>query len=192
MSLAETALQDLSVENGTRPSAPDLPQATQAHRKKGRRLAAIHRHYLMDLARIAAVLDRIKAGNSPPAELKDIVLSLDMAQNFRAFGSLCGQECRVLTMHHDIEQHHMFPTLENSEVPGIVAVVARLRQEHEVVHELIKRLDQAADDLMQTGAEPEFAAAGAVFEKLLAVVQSHFKYEETELEAAIGLFVKQI
>ena len=111
MDLSQAPLDSLCVETGTRPRAPALPQATDTHRRAGRQLAAIHRGYLMDLARIAAVLDRIKAGDAPPEDLRDIVLSLDMGQNLRAFGSLCGQGCQMLVMHHNIEQSHMFPPI---------------------------------------------------------------------------------
>ena len=192
MSLAHLPLEDLSVESGTRPKAPALPGATEAHRSKGRHLAAIHRGYLADLARIAAVLERIEAGDSPPEHLRDIVLTLDMAQNLRAFGSLCGQGCQILTMHHNIEQAHMFPALERAGVDGITAVVARLRQEHEVVHELLKRLEQASHALVASPQDAELAQCRAVFLALKSAIASHFHYEETELEEALGLFVDAI
>lgn len=189
MTPAQRPLKDLTVDYGTRPKAPHLPQATDTDRRAGRHLAAIHRHYLMDIAKIAAVMERIAAKDAPPAELEHIVLSMDMAENLRAFGNLCGQECQILTMHHNIEQQSMFPQLEQVGLPGLSAVVARLREEHEVVHELINRLAQAAQNLTRTGADPEFEMASATFKQLRDVVKSHFKYEETELEAAIGFYL---
>jgi len=192
MSLAQLPLEELTVESGTRPKAPPLSGATNAHRQKGRHLAAIHRGYLSDLARIAAVLERIEAGDSPPEHLKQIILSLDMAQNLRAFGSLCGQGCQMLVMHHNIEQAHMFPALERAGVDGITAVVARLREEHEVVHELLNRLEAAADALVAKPEDAQLAHCGAVLLALKAAIASHFHYEETELEEALGMFVDVI
>lgn len=187
--VSDLPLDALSVETGTRPRAPKLPGVTEAHRRNGRQLAAIHRGYLWDLARIAKVLDRIEAGDAPPEALRDIVLSLDMAQNYRAFGSLCGQQCRMLAMHHSIEEHSVFPQIETKAAAGIAAVVARLRAEHEVVHELIKRLDRAAMALIEDSGAAQFAEARDVFRKLRSEVASHFHYEETELEEALGLYV---
>ena len=86
----------------------------------------------------------------------------------------------------------MFPTLEGQGNPVLGAVVARLRAEHEVVHELIERLYRAAVDLVERPSEDTFAAAAEVFDKLTEVVRSHFGYEEAELEEAIGLFLDRL
>lgn len=190
--LTAIPLDALTLDEAARPAAPKVPQATDMHRRQGMQLAAIHRHYLMEMARVAAVLQRIEAGDAPPEHLKQITLSLDMAENLRAFGSICGHECRVLKMHHDIESHDMFPRVEAAGGGLFRAVVAKLRAEHEVVHELLVRLDRAADDLIADPSEENFAQAGAVFRKLEAVIRSHFGYEETELAEAIGYYLGRV
>lgn len=189
--LSSMPLDALDVETGTRPSAPALPHVTDAQRRKGRQLAAIHRHYLQDLARIRAVIDRIEAGDTPPAHLAQIVLASDMAQNFAAFGNLCGQGCQMLAMHHNIEQHHMFPEIE-AKAPPFAALIARLREEHEVVHELLNRLADCAARLTRSPDADGFAETRDVFKALLRAIQSHFRYEETELESAIGVYIERI
>ncbi len=78
-------LSELDIDPSERPSLPKMPEATDQHRRQGRRLAAIHRGHLMEFGRIARTLERIKAGDAPPGELADIVLHLDMTQNYRAF-----------------------------------------------------------------------------------------------------------
>lgn len=115
-----------------------------------------------------------------------------MGQNLRAFGSLCGQECRVLTMHHDIEGADMFPRIETAGGGIFAAIVAKLRSEHEVVHELLQRLDRATDTLIADPTEAHFNDAAAIFRKLEQVIRSHFGYEETELAEAIGFYLGQI
>lgn len=190
--LTALPLDALTLDEAARPAAPKVPQATDMHRRQGMQLAAIHRHYLMEMARVAAVLQRIEAGDAPPEHLKQITLSLDMAENLRAFGSICGHECRVLKMHHDIESHDMFPRIEAAGGGLFRAVVAKLRAEHEVVHELLVRLDRAADDLIADPSEENFAQAGAVFRKLEAVIRSHFGYEEAELAEAIGYYLGRV
>lgn len=162
------------------------------HRRQGQQLAAIHRHYLMEIAQIAAVLARIEAGDTPPEHLQTIVLSLDMAENFRAFGSLCGRECQVLKFHHDIESADMFPRIEAAGGDRFRAIIAKLKSEHEVVHELILRLADAAEALAEDPTDVHFAQAATIFRKLEEVVRSHFGYEETELAEAIGYYLGSI
>ncbi|MBY6005699.1 hemerythrin domain-containing protein [Salipiger bermudensis] len=190
--LSTQPLDDLSLDEAARPKAPPVPEAKDIHRRQGRQLAAIHRHYLMEMGQIGAVLARIEAGETPPDHLKRIVLSLDMAENFRAFGSLCGRECQVLKFHHDIEGADMFPRIEAAGGGKFREVVAKLKAEHEVVHELILRLGRAAAALAEDPREETFTAAAAVFRKLDEVVRSHFGYEETELEEAIGYYLGAI
>lgn len=144
------------------------------------------------MAQIGAVLVRIEARDASPKHLKQIVLSLDMAENFRAFGSLCGRECQVLKFHHDIEGADMFPRVEAAGGGMFREVVAKLKAEHEVVHELIIRLDRAADALAEDPSDENFVQAATIFRKLEEVVRSHFGYEETELAEAIGYYLGAI
>ncbi|MFN3207649.1 MAG: hemerythrin domain-containing protein [Roseovarius sp.] len=190
--LSRRSLDDLTIDETARPKAPKVPAATDRHRRQGRQLAAIHRHYLMEMAQIGAVLARIEAGDTPPENLKHIVLSLDMAENFRAFGNLCGRECQVLKLHHDIEGSDMFPRVASAGGGMFKEVVAKLLSEHEVVHELILRLGQAADVLAEDPSKESFVRAASTYRKLEEVVCSHFRYEETELEEAIGYYLGTI
>jgi len=190
--LSTQSLNELNLDEAARPKAPPVPEATDIHRRQGRQLAAIHRHYLREMGQIGAVLARIEARDAPPEQLKQLVLSLDMAENFRAFGSLCGRECQVLKFHHDIESTDMFPRIEAAGGGRFREVVAKLKAEHEVVHELIIRLSRAADALAASPSEANFVEAGNTFRKLEEVVRSHFGYEETELAEAIGYYLGSI
>lgn len=180
-------LADLNVEFGERPSAPRILTATDNHRRQGRKLAAIHRAHLMDMARIARVLSQIETGDVPAEKLAGVVQSLDMTQNYRLFGSLCGQECRMLTFHHDAEEYRLFPELESKGNDALLAVVRRLRDEHKVVHELLERLERASMTMMFGATKARFTETRNIFLQLQSVVKSHFHYEESELEEAIGV-----
>ncbi|MBA4799917.1 MAG: hemerythrin domain-containing protein [Rhizobiales bacterium] len=190
--LSTQPLDELTLDEAARPKAPPVPEATDVHRYQGRQLAQIHSHHLREMAQIGAILARIETGGAPPEHLRQIVLSLDMAENFQAFGSLCGRECHVLKFHHDIESADMFPRLKAAGGGRFGAVVAKLMAEHEVVHELIVRLARAAEALADAPTEANFILAGKTFRKLEAVVRSHFGYEETELEEAIGYYLGSI
>ena len=186
------SLDDLTLDEASRPKAPKIAEATDIHRRQGRQLAAIHRHYLMEMAQIGAVLARIEAGEAPPENLRQIVLSLDMAENLRAFGNLCGHECLVLKFHHDIESSDMFPRIEAAGGGIFREVVAKLLSEHEVVHELILRLGRAANALTEDPQAAKFVHAATTYRKLEKVVRSHFGYEEEELAEAIGYYLGSI
>lgn len=192
MDLSTAPLDALTVEYGERPKAPPIPGVTDAQRSAGGHLALIHRTHIQDLAQIARLMGRIEAGDSPPAELADIVLATDMAHNLRVFGSLCGRECQVLTFHHNAEEGHMFPELEDKATDAIRAVVARLREEHKVVHELLTRLAAAATAMGYEPTDARFAEVRAIYQRLHDVIRSHFHYEETELEEAIGVYLNGI
>ena len=185
--LHDTPLADLTVEFGTRPEMPALPEATEQDRRMGRRLAAIHRMHLNDVGRIGIVLDRIEADEASGEDLSAALLSASFAQNVRQFGSLCGRECKVLTFHHDAEEYSLFPELAGKGNDALRAVVARLVEEHKVVHELLIRLERAAMALMFEVDAEKFNEARAVFRQLESVVHSHFSYEETQLEEASGV-----
>ena len=190
--LETCSLDDLTLDEASRPKAPKIAEATDIHRRQGRQLAAIHRHYLMEMAQIGAVLARIEAGEAPPENLRQIVLSLDMAENLRAFGNLCGHECLVLKFHHDIESSDMFPRIEAAGGGIFREVVAKLLSEHEVVHELILRLGRAANALTEDPQAAKFVHAATTYRKLEKVVRSHFGYEEEELAEAIGYYLGSI
>ena len=180
-------LSELSIDPTTRPKAPAIDGVTADQRRKGGHLALIHRHHLQEMSRIARVLEAIEAGQSDASTLPNLILSLDMTRNFRAFGNMCGQECRMLTFHHDAEEQMMFPQLEEKGSAGLRAVVMRLREEHLVVHELIDRLHEAAVALVSDPGAQQFAATCDIFKALEQAVRSHFSYEETELAEAIGV-----
>ncbi len=190
--LAHLPLDALALPDRARPKMPPIPRATEQHRRNGRQLAAIHRHYLMEMSRVAAVLDRIAAGDAPPEDLAAIILSTDMRRNLEAAGTICGHQCQVLTIHHNIEEFSMFPELEQQGNDALTALVAQLRKEHKVVHELLIRLEAAARTLIDAPTDANFETAHATFRQLRTVVISHFGYEEQEIAEAIGYYLNGI
>jgi hemerythrin-like domain-containing protein len=95
-------------------------------------------------------------------------------------------------MHHDIEGADMFPRVEAAGGGVFRAIVAKLKAEHTVVHELLIRLDRAAEALVQDPTDENFKTAAATFQKLEDVVRSHFSYEQTELAEALGYYLGDI
>lgn len=180
------------LNEAARPTMPPISGATSGDRHRGGQLAAIHRHYLQEMARVEMVFRRIEAGDSPPEDLAQIVLSTDTSRNLMATGAICGQSCQMLMAHHNIEEGHMFPELAAHDNAALRAVVDKLKQEHEVIHALLLDLHSAAQALVDTPSDATFATARTAFDALYAAIKSHFGYEETELAEAIGFYLNGI
>lgn len=190
--LRDLPLDQLDLNEPARPTAPAYLPLTAFQKQAGQHLMAIHRMHLRELSKARMVLRHVTEGQTDPSALVEALRDLDLSQNFRLFGNLCGQECRMLQFHHDAEEAHMFPALEATAPEPIRRIVAKLRAEHEVVHELLDRLSEAAETLALTPSEAAFTEAHRLFDKFEAVVRSHFGYEETELKDALGVHVGHI
>jgi iron-sulfur cluster repair protein YtfE (RIC family) len=169
------------LDDTRRPKAPKIAGLSAQQRAHGRRLRWFHN---MHRAQLDEVRDAMMAFDAEG--LRDKVAALAMSANYRRFGNLCGEECQMLSGHHGIEDAHMFPILHSAGGAGLRKVVERLMAEHLVVHELIEELEAAAEVLTRLPTVENFAAAKEAFSDLEKCVKSHFGYEETELEEALG------
>ena len=169
-----------------RPSAPAIPEATDAHRRMGGRLRLIHDAHRQELRDLRALLDRIEADEAPADATPAAVAGMGMSRNLALFGALCGRECQHLQFHHDIEEGHTFPIVEHRGGDGVRAVIAKLREEHEVVHALIAALAERSTALARDRSQ--LPAVRETLDRIEEVVRSHFAYEEGELEEALGVY----
>lgn len=190
--LTKLPLADLSLNEADRPTAPSMPDVTEEQRGAGRHLAVIHRHHLMEIARAKAVYRHVREGRTNPEAFQKALENMGLVQNYKLFGNLCGRECQMLNFHHDAEELHVFPQLEAKGSNGLRKVVAKLRAEHLVVHELLNRLQAAASALIDTPTKKQFNETSAILDRMDQVVRSHFGYEETELAEVLGVFVDGI
>jgi len=173
------------LDDSTRPKAPKIEGLSDQQRRHGQRLALIHAMYLRQLSQIRRVMEQVEASKTETEDLTAAISSMPMAENYRAFGNLCGQQCQLLTFHHTAEDQLVFPALmQGSE--GLQKVVERLAAEHEIIHQLLDRLEAASAAIATEPSTDRFAQLKDVFDRLDRVVRSHFGYEEVELEEAIG------
>jgi len=180
------------LDDATRPLAPPIEGASDLHRAHGRRLTLFHRYHLQQLAQLRRALDDLEKDNLEIGirnadAVAEQVRSLAMIENYRRFGSLCGQECQLLTLHHTIEDQDIFPQLRESS-EGLRKVIDRLSAEHLIVHELLVRLQEATRQLARGPKVETLTSLRRVYEALERVVISHFGYEERELEEALGFY----
>lgn len=177
------------LREAARPHAPRIEGVTEEQRRRGRHLALIHGFHLRDIARIRAFVAHIDSDPEAAGKLAAAVDDMEMTRNLRAFGAVCGQECGSLLFHHGAEEQQVFPLLDRVGGEGLRAVVRKLREEHEVVHALLDELAAGARAIEAAPGPETYAALRDCFGRLEAVLRSHFGYEETELEEALGVHV---
>lgn len=176
------------LDDTTRPRAPRIEGINPLQELRGKRLALIHQMHLRELEWIRRLMQQVEAGENRLAELGDAVSSLKMVESYRAFGNLCGRECQLLNFHHMAEEQAIFPALERQGSDGLRKVVQRLREEHEVIHALLEDLESRAVAAISRADAESFADLKNAFDRLDQTVRSHFRYEEVELEQALGYF----
>ena len=170
------------LDDTNRPKAPKVEGLSAQQRARGRRLGWFHNYHRAQLEEVRTAMSALDAEG-----LRDKVAALAMRVNYRMFGNLCGEECQMLSGHHGIEDAQMFPALHAAGNAGLRKVVERLMAEHLVVHELIEELETAAHALVVAPTAENFARTRTAFSDLEKCVQSHFGYEETELEDALSV-----
>jgi hypothetical protein len=178
-------------DDSTRPKAPTIDWVTDRHRRQGRRLALFHEMHLRELALVKTAMDRVFDGSGSAQTLVLTISSMQMVANMRLFGTMCGQACAMLTGHHSIEDQWVFPALENR-TDGLNKVIERLRAEHLVIHQLLVQMEAAAHTLITEPGTANAASLQLEFNRLHAFVISHFGYEQTELEEALGFYGVEI
>jgi hypothetical protein len=126
-----------------------------------------------------------------PAHDRVLALSLQLAQAHEELleqihqlgagrGALvthCLAFCAALTSHHRGEDEGLFAELLR-ERPDLAGTVAKLVEDHELIASIVARVRELAD-----GGSPE--AVRGELDGLVAIMESHFDYEERAIGAAL-------
>jgi hypothetical protein len=67
-------------------------------------------------------------------------------------------------------------------------VLDKFKDEHKVIHALLEALGEQVYIIRTTPNSANYAVLREIFERLEAVVRSHFGYQEQELTAALGFY----
>ena len=155
-------------------------------------LVAVHDHLRSELRQIRQAVDDVASGELEPAAARGMINRLTMRQNRWTLGSFCATYCRVVTIHHTIEDTHMFPALA-AQAPELDPVLRRLEAEHEVIADVLDRFDRTLVLLVNDENGVGDSAADGLSEtrrladELSDLLLSHLGYEEDELEQGLGL-----
>lgn len=177
-----------ALDEATRPRRARRPRdapVTPAGRAGQRTLVGVHRHLRAELARIQELIGQVVENRVPPHDARELINRTTLRQNYWTLGAFCAAYCRVVSVHHTIEDVSLFPTLRSAD-GSLAPVLDRLGEEHEVIAGVLDALDRALVELIAERAGPDEARAAA--DELSAVLLSHLAYEEEELLDPIGEF----
>jgi len=168
-------------DESTRPTAPPAPTGatyTAGQRANGQHLVDVHDHLRGELAQVRDLVRQVAAGVLDVGDARSVISTMTMRQNSWTLGAYCAGYCRLVTMHHMLEDRSMLPHLRSAE-PGLAPVVDRLEEEHRVIHDVLEQVDAALVELVRRPA-----ALGELQEAvdlLNDTLLSHLSYEEREL-----------
>jgi len=143
----------------------------------GQHLVAVHDHLRAELQHLQELVTAVEAGDMSPHEARQELVAMTLRRGADAMGAYCQAYCRLVSMHHRIEDHSVFPHLARSD-PGLRPVVERLQAEHEAIHELIVAVDEALQGHGGTGTSGDLSGA---LDTLAQALLSHLSYEEEQL-----------
>jgi hemerythrin-like domain-containing protein len=88
----------------------------------------------------------------------------------------CTAFCQALTRHHTSEDTTGFAAL-GEQFPELIPVLEELRQDHRLVADILRRLQELLTTLTPDNAEP----VRRELDGLTAILESHFQWEERRL-----------
>ena len=164
------------------PDGAAYPPELQA---QAQHLVDIHDALRSELAQVRDLLDQVRRGHVGVGAARSVINTMTMRQNSWTLGAYCESYCRIVTGHHTLEDHSVFPHLRRSE-PGLGPVLDRLEHEHDVIHEVLEEFDRALVRLVDDGAagrsgDDALAAVQQAVDLLTDTLLSHLAYEEREL-----------
>ncbi|MER8038127.1 hemerythrin domain-containing protein [Streptomyces hydrogenans] len=141
----------------------------------GNQLVDVHLWLREELARLRSGLDTFLDGTG------------DRPRELRAH---CLAFCSALTRHHTAEDGGVFPALAEAH-PELRPVLDELAHDHVQVEEILVRLQALLDGLPAAPDAPlvpeeEARRVSGELDGLIALVESHFTYEEKKLVAALN------
>ena len=167
-------------DESDRPQGPaPEPDAryTPDQQAAGQHLIDVHDGLRGELERLRAMVAQLEAGDVDPSAVRSFLNRMTIRQNNWTLGVYCASYCRIVTGHHTLEDRSVFPHLK-SRAPELGEVIDRLQEEHEVIADLLERIDAAIVALVSSEGIDDVRRS---VDALTDAMASHLAYEEREL-----------
>ncbi|MBV9793391.1 MAG: LLM class flavin-dependent oxidoreductase [Actinobacteria bacterium] len=180
-------------DEADRPAGPARdPGRTYTRRQQaeGRHLIEVHDALRGELDQIHELIEQVAAGTMNAATARSHINEMTVRQNNWTLGTYCESYCRVVTVHHTIEDQSLFPYLRDHD-PRLGPVIDRLQAEHRVIHDVLDGVDRALVAFISAPDRATDRAAAldnlrAAADLLSDTLRSHLSYEERELVEPIA------
>ena len=139
----------------TRPAgpAPDPERRYTADQQAaGQHLVDVHDGLRAELSRLRDLIEQVAAGHRDPAAVRSFINRMTIRQNGWTLGAFCASYCRVVAGHHTLEDRSIFPHLRARDAE-LAPVIDRLEEEHEVIADLLERVDRTMVALVADGRD---------------------------------------
>jgi hypothetical protein len=171
---------DAVLDEGTRPTGPP-PEPdrtyTAAELASAQHLVDVHDHLRGELDQIRQLVAQVTDGSVAVPRARQEINAMALRSNRWTVGAHCAGYCYLLTAHHTLEDQALFPGLRRTD-ERLGPVLDRLGEEHQIIHDVLGRLDAALLDLLaDRGDDP----LREVVDQLSDALLSHLAYEEREL-----------
>jgi hemerythrin-like domain-containing protein len=191
--------ESVAKERRERPDPFAVPQVTEASSRAAREaeklvaeeekkfaigssgaqmLLAVHEHLRQELAKLREVIQEVREGRSSAAEARSYLNAMTMRQNYWTLGAFCAAYCRVVSIHHAIEDAQLFPDLKAAD-QSLTPILDRLRHEHEGIAKVLSDIDTALVATVED--EERLDDTEEAVDHLSDALLAHLKYEEEQL-----------
>ena len=141
-------------------------------------LLAVHEHLRQELTKLREVIQEVREGRSSASEARSYLNTMTMRQNYWTLGAFCAAYCRVVSIHHAIEDASLFPDLKAAD-QSIAPILDRLKHEHEGIAKVLSDIDTALVATVED--EERLDDTEEAVDHLSDALLAHLKYEEEQL-----------
>ncbi len=146
-------------------------------------LLAVHEHLRLELAKLREVITEVAEGRASAAQARSYLNQMTMRQNYWTLGAFCAAYCRVVSVHHAIEDQQMFADLRAAD-QSLGPILERLRHEHEGIARVLAEVDAALVAMVDD--ENRLSDTQAAVDHLADLLLAHLRDEEKQLLEPIG------
>ena len=145
-----------------------------------------------ELIELREILAQVRDGAVSAGSARSALNEMALRQNDWTLGAFCSRYCGAVAQHHGLEDDAVFPHLVRSD-RSLEPVIARLTDEHLVIHDAIQAVDRAL--VGHINHPDDYSPIQSAIDALTDSLLSHLSYEEHEIVeplARLGFYPGQV